>query len=276
MDQDTTSCTDEENWFNPRSKQSKKIIKQYFTDNRRRSQQDLACVDAFSVSGNIAAAFRINGEPSRSYDIKLNKKHDILSLIGFLTLCDLGMRLRPGGLIKAGPPCSLFVFQSSSLHSRRDGNEHGDTTIKSVRMANAIVLNFLAFVDAVITYITGPIYFIVEQPVSSWMFKMPECRRFLQRHGAQRIRTYMGAFGHALQKPSFLYGNLPHMNMLIKPVPSKNKHNGEKQGFYKAVAQGKVEGTNKLAGAAEYTPQYCKEIFRAWQRSEKFRIKDLF
>lgn len=48
-------------------------------------------------------------------------------------------RLLHGALVVLGPPCSLFVFFSSSLHLRWRHNVRGNVGAFSVRMANRIV-----------------------------------------------------------------------------------------------------------------------------------------
>ena len=43
---------------------------------------------------------------------------DVVSRQGFMNLLEMGLKLRPGGMVFGGPTCSLFVFCSSSLHLR--------------------------------------------------------------------------------------------------------------------------------------------------------------
>ena len=67
----------------------------------------------------------------------------------------------------AGPPCSLFVFLSSSVHRRGVGHELGDTSRVQVRLANLVVENTIVLLEAV-----SPrgVWFVLEQPAGSWMF----------------------------------------------------------------------------------------------------------
>ena len=55
--------------------------------------------------------------------------HDVTAEAGFFVLLDLALRLVTRGLIVAGPPCSLFVSLSSSVHRRGVGHELGDTSM---------------------------------------------------------------------------------------------------------------------------------------------------
>lgn len=51
-------------------------------------------------------------------------------------------RLVSGGIAVCGPPCSMFVSASQSVHQRRLGNIWGDEGNLRVRCANRIWLNF--------------------------------------------------------------------------------------------------------------------------------------
>ena len=109
------------------------------------------------------------------FDIREDDGHDILSDTGFWSLChmmsrhifhsveplealyaqvipnmsehikthlNVGLcRLLPGALIVLGPPCSLFVWMSSSVHCRSELRPMGDESRFVVRMANAISRN---------------------------------------------------------------------------------------------------------------------------------------
>ena len=48
-----------------------------------------------------------------------------------------------GGCILAGPPCSLFIFVSQSLHCRSAMNPFGDQQQSLVREANQIAINLV-------------------------------------------------------------------------------------------------------------------------------------
>ena len=157
--------------------------------------------------------------------------HDVTAEAGFLALLDLAMRLVPGGIIVGAPPCPLFVFLRLSFH--RPGREQGDTSKLPVRLASAIVGNTMVLIEVV--HLRG-VWFVLEQPASSWMFKLPCVRETFARlkgrqprggrpvvcqaRGCQpgggppgvdspavlRICIWMGAFGHELPKCSHLVG----------------------------------------------------------------------
>ena len=129
---DTDSSTPEEDWFHASEhiNELEKFKQAAVTD------RCLYMVDLFSASGMAAATFEKNGYVSKPIDIL--RGHDITSRAGFFaifTACWAAMR---GGLILAGPPCSLFIFLSSSMHRRSAANDFlGDTRHAKVRLSNA-------------------------------------------------------------------------------------------------------------------------------------------
>ena len=56
-------------------------------------------------------------------------------------------RLKPRALLMAGPPCSLFVGASSSVHMRRQWRLLGNVWNRKVRLANLIWANFVPRID---------------------------------------------------------------------------------------------------------------------------------
>lgn len=69
----------------------------------------------------------------------------------FVCFC-LSGRLLPNALVLLGPPCSLFVFLSSSLHKRSPLLSEGDITRYAVRMANAIIRNTVTCQEKMLLY----------------------------------------------------------------------------------------------------------------------------
>ena len=272
LDLDTTCMTPEAEWFHAANNRDK-IDKFAQAFVRRVRSRPLACVDAFGASGQVKAAFERHGEQAVNYDIKARGKvNDITCSLGWFTLLLQGLRLRPGALVKGAPPCSWFIFLSSSVHKRSEGAEEGDTQNCKVRLANLIVQNFLVFLDT-LTKHERQIYFVIEQPSSSFMMKMKMSRQFLHDNGAFSIFTYMGAFQHRLLKPSFLYGNLPTLPLMARSKPVCFKKNEDLDSYYTQSAQGRVTGGKLLAGAAEYTEEYCEALYYAWRRTAAFSLR---
>ena len=52
--------------------------------------------------------------------------HDILAPLGFLTLLAAVYQIKEGGILFVAPPCSTWVWVSSSSTGRRKGNYNGN------------------------------------------------------------------------------------------------------------------------------------------------------
>jgi len=91
----------------------------------------------------VQQAFQKRGFRCGCYDIaREGIDNDITSYGGFRYLVLLGLRLQHGSsLIMMGPPCSLFVWLSSSVHWRSLFGPAGDPNHVGTQMANAIARN---------------------------------------------------------------------------------------------------------------------------------------
>jgi hypothetical protein len=106
--------------------------------------QHLSCVDMFGASAKLARCFRRQGFDAECFDIKIGgRSMDIMTRTGVDTALDMGMRMVDGGLFFAGPPCSLFGGMCMNIHKRYCPwlGPEGDTSSKSIRLANGIVKN---------------------------------------------------------------------------------------------------------------------------------------
>ena len=115
---DTTTMTPERSWFHARKNISAidRFVKEVAPTIRDRS---LACIDCFGASAKIKQCFEAHGEEAANYDIKVGrKKNDSTCATGFYELLRAGLSLKPSGLVMGGPPCSMFIFLSSSVHKR--------------------------------------------------------------------------------------------------------------------------------------------------------------
>ncbi len=83
-----------------------------------RAQPELFCLDLFSASCAIQQAFHEAGFAGTAMYIQMCPHMDITTSTGFYNRLNNVLRLRPDGLLFCGPPCSLFVFRSSSVHRR--------------------------------------------------------------------------------------------------------------------------------------------------------------
>ena len=260
--QDTTSLTREEERF---------IAEAHFPEIREyisewSGDRNLDCLDLFGASGRVAETWKANGKAATSYDIKIGgKEHDITSRVGFFWLLAASLRLQAGALVVAGPPCSLFIFLSSSVHRRRKGREEGDTSNPGVRLANLIVDNMMVFLG--IMHERG-VYFVLEQPSSSWMFKLPGVLHSMAQIGNEnihRVSTWMAAFGHEMPKCTHLVGTLPTLYRMRRIHSPGRKQRKADKNLWEQTEFG-VWGGRDLPGSAAYTPEFCQCLFVAWQR----------
>ena len=114
-------------------------------------------LDLFGASGQMSKCWRKAGWEAFAYDIKTNSEHDLTSANGFWELCKAGKKLMTKGLIFGGPPCSLYVWISKSVHNRREDNKYiGETRNLKVRMSNRIVANMCVFLEELSEVKAGP------------------------------------------------------------------------------------------------------------------------
>ena len=180
-----------------------------------RGQRNVQFFDLFSGVGEATKLFRANGYVTRNYDI--NMGDDITARAGFFRALDIVMAMAIGALILMGPPCSLWVFMSSSYHRRTKWNPDGDTSKPAVRAANVLVRN-LCFLMAVAHF--RHVFLILEQPSSSQMRNYSWLVLICQNLGLKKIVTWMREYGHAIPKPTYLLSNM-HVSCAARPGCNK-------------------------------------------------------
>ena len=209
----------------------------------------------------------IGSNTAAVYDIARDPLCDFTSKRGFLVALSYMLSLQIGGLIMAGPPCSLFVFLSSSVHKRSTCCPEGDTSNASVRMANLIVRN-LAVLLRLAT--SRGVHWVVEQPGSSKLWGLQTMKTLFAQCEPCRVFTYMGCFGHSLNmlKPTVLWGTVPTLHMLARtrkqcPMEESSGRAGKKI-FYFIGSDGRVTGGPDLHESAAYPALFAKAVFEAW------------
>ena len=163
--------------------------------------RDLTCLDLFSGDGAVAAAFTAAGHSAAKFDIATDAHCDLTVRSGFMMAVSLVLRLKEGGFIMAGPPCSLWTFLSSSYHKRTLERPQGDESNMKVQISNLIVRNLVALLQLATRL---NVYWIIEQPSSSETWIYPPMADLLQQCGARRVHTALRAFGHCIMQPTIL------------------------------------------------------------------------
>ena len=98
-------------------------------------------LDLYGGHGTMSKTFNKYKHATLYYDARRDPSASILCRDGFYKLLALILMINVGGLIMAGPPCSLFIYLSSSYHRRSKLSIFGDTTKAAVHAANLIVSN---------------------------------------------------------------------------------------------------------------------------------------
>ena len=87
-----------------------------------------------------------------------------------------------------------------------------------IRLYNRIVAN-MAVLLSIAT--TRGVWWALEQPVSSWMFKQDLMVDLVELAGARRATTWMGQCGHVMPKCTHLLGALPTLPQLSRDVAAR-------------------------------------------------------
>ena len=145
--------------------QAEQFIADYDLNNGTRN---LHMLDMFSVTGMGRDAFVNEGYKAVATDILSHPEHDITSATGFYALLTLLLRLVQGGVVLADPPCSMWIFLSSSYHGRTKASPQGDTSKFKVRLSLQIARNFATMLRLVVG--RRGLKVVIEQPHSSVMW----------------------------------------------------------------------------------------------------------
>ena len=184
---------------------------------------------------------------------------DVLTPKGQLAALQGVLGLRPGGVLGGGPPCSLFVFMSASVHKRTATNPSGDLCNAGVCRANRIVHFWCSLVT--LSAMRGCFWW-TEQPGSSRMYELPcfvEVLATMPLYGYSVVRqwVWLGAFGHELLKGSAFVGTWPRLSALARSRPEKP---AASLAFYKKTESGRVSGGHALSGSQEYPKEFTDTL----------------
>ena len=170
-----------------------------------RGPRNVHFFDFFSGVGQATKTFRERGFRTQHFDLSDGPQYDITCRVGFIWALTIILSMVPGGLILLGPPCSLWVYMSSSYHGRNLANPEGDCRREGVRAANMLIRNVCVLMF--IAHFYG-LYFVLEQPSSSQMRNYSWIVQLCQALQLQHVTTWMREFGHVIAKPTFLLSNM--------------------------------------------------------------------
>ena len=168
-------------------------------------------VEAFSGQGELSSAFNQHVGAWEKFEILENAKHNLLLDSGLEILLGLVLRIGKGGLLWMGTPCKSWVIMSRSFTQRSLSHPEGPPAhlCKTPRQAKYLKEhNLLADRSALLAklaYVLN-IYYVIEQPQSSILFRYPPLAKVLDETSATAIAFRMGDFGGDSPKPLRLLG----------------------------------------------------------------------
>ena len=122
---------------------------------------------------------------------------------------------------------------------------------------------------------------MIEQPMSSWLFKQRNMLEVLSRLRLQCNLTYLGFFGHELLKGTHLQSNLPGLEKVQRRATAEKKEKHRQRilrmnqrkaaqgirinSFYVKTTNGKFHGGPDLAKSAIYPQKFVTTVFQIWR-----------
>ena len=129
------------------------------------------------------------------------------------------------------------------------------------------------------------VWVMVEQPLSSWMFKKKPFLELVWRWGLKKHLTYLGPYGHDLLKGCHLMSNLKSLDEVeiraTKEVRQKHarrvaEKNQRLQSAGKHVKKywvklpgGRFQGAADLPSSAVYPDRFVKKVYRCWRKTRQ-------
>lgn len=226
----------------------------------------LRAASIFDGCGNLSAALQ---PYCAAYDIALHPVHnDVLSAQGQTHYNMLLSATRRGGLHWFGPPCCSWVFLSRSQSLRTHSRPQGNVCHPWVALHNRIA-DWVA--DAVLRCHKSGIYYVIEQPRSSLLWRYPAILAALERTGAVHASVCLGDFGGSSLKPLELRGTAPWLPQLSVQGCFENPEPATKKKKLTVVDKdGRVTGVpSALADSAAYPPEFCRAIAALQQQLER-------
>ena len=236
--------------------------------------------ELFSGAARVAQAFEYNDFEAAQFDYE---RHDVFENIlrpeGILTLLRILRDVRPGGLCHWATVCSTWVYLSHASTGRSAAFPEGDSTIRVTRSANCMAARVAVLI--ILTFIFK-IKIIHEQPLSSLMSssKYFVWLRNVLRHilGGEwyECTTWMGAYGHELQKPTQLLSTDTLVYGLRRSLTPEQRllcDSSEGVRFVpcdESSLRRRVVGAPKgLKASQEYPVAYGEMVFQEWRKARK-------
>ena len=218
--------------------------------------RDLDFLETFSGDGSVTRGLAHMGFTGAAMDLRVDPNHDLMTQAGFLATLRLLARIRPGGLFWAAPPCSSWVFLNMGTSGRRNHQAAGEwQTRPKIKCQNALAARVaaLCFLAS-----ARDVWWIVEQPSSSLMFRYLPWACVAEGLRPSFIRTHMGAFGGPTAKLTLLVGTAPCLPDLRRSLAPEDQARIAELQVRTAVkaAGGGVHGSKELKATQAYPLQF--------------------
>ena len=176
--------------------------------------------EIFCGWGIVYESLKAMGFSGFFLDITINKDHNLLTPQGLIHALNMLLLVCIRGFVWLGVPCSTWVWIARGHTMRSASNWAGDTSRTDVHEANELV-GIVAFLLQLL--VMRQVFYLIEQPASSLMFKHPALRRHFKK-GTRRPKVFktklkahhvwLGSWGHSLYKGTWLVGVLPGLKSL--------------------------------------------------------------
>ena len=225
----------------------------------------LDCIEYFSGVANIARVFRHNKGSCQEYDyIRCVENENLCRPAGWMTAFVFAMQLKERGLASWATVCSSWIFMCKNCTGRsRDrpwGAPPGPGITQSTEKGNLMAARMIC---VLMLLQARHCTWLLEQPESSVMEFLPEWSYLLMR--VQRVRTVMGAFGHASRKGTTLLSCHDWHKALERDIPPGFV--AKKAMTKKFIDKNGIDRCTGIAGdlkeSQAYTIEYARAVYEA-------------
>ena len=168
-----------------------------------------------------SGGMRMLGYVGRSYDVRYGEQYDFLTPVGFLTVLWTVMCMHAGSVFLVACPCRSWIWISLGT-TLRHLNVLGDLTNPMIRAQNALVCRTIY---VLVLCIKRGIYWLLEQPASSALFRHPRWLWLIKRFGRfiRSIKFDMGAWRVDCVKSTILVGTAPYIEDIGRRLTSNER-----------------------------------------------------
>ncbi|CAL1128416.1 unnamed protein product, partial [Cladocopium goreaui] len=177
-------------------------------------------LEVFAGDHMLHSGVQLEGLQSRALDVNYTRKMDLATAFGFILAVNFVRHVRQQGCAWFALPCSSWVFLSQGSTKRHFLRPQGWNCFKSTAEGNRLARR-LAYLLELCHKLK--IFYIIEQPESSLLFRYKPFWRLLKKHGAHRVKCSLGAFNALTVKPVVFWGTAPFLKKLSRQVTSKQR-----------------------------------------------------